>query len=278
MAANDPAEFTINRRWHVSTLVLTLCALVWFAAAPLAQPPQPTPAASVRTWIGHEAPIEAQLKSAEVTTIEHIGTGVTHPRRAYLKPPEPVESAVWKVLPPGKRGGYWESYKSEIAAYELDKLLKMQMVPPAVERQINADTGAAVMWLQGIRSVKEMGGKVPTGAIWGKPIRQMLMFDSLIANPDRNAGNILVGPPGELVLIDHSRAFLTDKKLLSKVERVDGELWDRMKALTREDLTRVLQPWIDDEAIDALIERRNRMAAAIDQLVAKKGQAVVIIR
>lgn len=278
MPANDRAEFGINRRRHVSTRALTICALLWFAAAPLAQPPQATPAASVRTWLGHEAQIEAQLKSAEVTTIEHIGTGVTHPRRAYLKPSEPVESAAWKVLPPGKRGGYWESYKSEIAAYELDKLLQMKMVPPAVERQIDADTGAAVMWLQGIRSVKEMGGKVPTGSIWGKPIRQMLMFDNLIANPDRNAGNILVGPPGELVLIDHSRAFLTDKKLLSKVERVDGELWDRMKLLTREDLARALRPWIDDEAIDAIIERRNRMAEAIDKLVAKKGQAIVIIR
>ena len=278
MPANDPAEFNIDRRRRVSTRGLTLCVLLWFAAAPLAQPPQATPTASVRTWLGREGPIEAQLKSAEVTTIEHIGTGVTHPRRAHLKPSEPVESAVWKVLPPGKRGGYWESYKSEIAAYELDKLLNMKMVPPAVERRIDADTGAAVMWLQGIRSVKEMGGKVPTGAVWGQPIRRMLMFDNLIGNPDRNAGNILVGPPGELILIDHSRAFITDKKLLSKVERVDGELWDRMKTLTREDLTRALQPWIDDEAIGAIIERRNRMAAAVDELVAKKGQAVVIVR
>jgi hypothetical protein len=134
-----------------------------------------------------------------------------------------------------------------------------------------------VMWLGGIRSVKQMGGKVPSGVIWGKPLRKMLMFDSLIGNPDRNAGNILVGPPGEVILIDHSRAFITDRKLPSKVERVDGELWDRMKALTRDDLTRALRSWIDDEAIDAIVERRNRMAAAVDQLVAKKGPALVII-
>ncbi len=133
------------------------------------------------------------------------------------------------------------------------------------------------MWLEGIRSVKEMGGKVPSGGVWGKPIRKMLMFDNLIGNGDRNAGNILIGPPGELILIDHSRAFITDKKLPSKVERVDGELWDRMKALTRDDLTRALRPWIDDEAIGAMIERRNRMAATVDQLVAKKGRALVII-
>jgi len=83
---------------------------------------------------------------------------VTRPRRAYLEPGNPIDSLVWKVLPPGRRRGYWESYKSEIAAYELDKLLAMNMVPPAVERTIEGETGAAVMWVDGTRSVKDVGG------------------------------------------------------------------------------------------------------------------------
>ena len=37
---------------------------------------------------------------------------------------------------PGPPNGYWESYKSEIAAYELDKLLGMDMVPPSVEKRV----------------------------------------------------------------------------------------------------------------------------------------------
>src|SRR4029077_9966733 len=134
------------------------------------------------------------------------------------------------------------------------------------------ETGAAIMWVARVRSVKEMGGKVPTGEAWDKPIRRMLMFDNRIGNKDRNAGNILVGPPGELILIDHSRAFVTDKALPTKIERVDGEIWDRMKTLTRDELTSALRPWLDEDAIDAMIERRNRMAAAVDQLVAKKGR------
>jgi hypothetical protein len=253
-----------------------LCILWWLAAAPLAGPTQDT-AASVRTWVGHEPQIEQHLKTAEVTSLEDLGTGVTHPRRAHLKPADPVESATWKVLPPGKVRGYWESYKSEIAAYELDKLLGMQVVPPAVERKVGDDVGAAIMWVEGTRSVKEQGGKVPVGAIWGKAIRRMLMFDNLIANPDRNAGNILLGPPGEFVLIDHSRAFVTSTKLPQKVERMDAELWDRMKAITRDDLVRALKPWLDDEAIGAIVQRRDRMAMEVDKLVAKKGRDLVII-
>ena len=139
------------------------------------------------------------------------------------------------------------------------------------------ETGAAGMWVQGTKSVKDLGGNVPSGPAWDKPIRRMMMFDNLIANIDRNAGNILIGRPGELVLIDHSRAFITDKKLVRKVARVDAGLWTRMSALTREDLTRTLRPWIDDDQIEAMIERRNRMTAAIDKLVAKEGRAAVIV-
>jgi len=234
--------------------------------------------ASVRTWVGNEARIEAHLKTAKVTRLEDIGTGVTRPRRAFLDPPEPIASLVWKVLPPGRRDGFWESYKSEIAAYELDRFLEMHVVPPAVERAIDGDTGAAIMWLEAIQSVKQTGGKVPTGPIWGKAIRRMIMFDNLIGNRDRNAGNILIGQPGELVLIDHSRAFIDDKDLPRTFERVDAELWGRLTALTRADLTRAVGAWIDERAIDAMIARRDRMVKDVDTLVAKEGRALVIIR
>ena len=109
--------------------VVALWALC--TAVPSAQLPVPiVDASAARQWLGQEQQIEEHLKNASITRIEDIGTGVTRPRRAFLSPNAPVESLVWKVLPPGRRQGYWESYKSEIAAYELDRLLNMRMVPP----------------------------------------------------------------------------------------------------------------------------------------------------
>jgi len=222
---------------------------------------------SPKTWLGHAPEMERHLKTAQITEIEEIGTGVTRPKRAHLAPQQPFASMTWKVLPPGRRDGYWESYKSEIAAYELDKLLRLDMVPPAVEREVNGETGAAVMWIDGVKSVKETGGKVPAGPAWDTPIRRMLMFDNLIGNPDRNAGNILIGLPGELILIDHSRAFTTDRQLLRKIPRVDGPLWDRMQAVTPEDLSRTLSPWMDGAAVTAVVERRKQMLASRPQII-----------
>lgn len=254
--------------------LMTAIGLVAIAAA---ASPHAGEALSAKTWVGHAAEIERHLLSAAIVRLEAIGTGVTKPQRAHLAPAAPFESLVWKPLAPGMRGGYQESYKSEIAAYELDKLLAMNMVPPAVERRIEGDAGAAIMWLEGTRSVKETGGKVPTGPQFGRPLRVMQMFDNLIGNPDRNAGNILIDGANDVILIDHSRAFVANDKLPWKFERVDAELWHKFQALTSQQLKTSLGQWLDDEAIRAMMSRRDRMAREVDKLTAKNGAAVVLI-
>ena len=254
-----------------------LIAAISVAATAATAAPHAGEALSAKTWVGHAAEIERHLLSAEIVRLEAIGTGVTKPQRAHLAPAAPFESLVWKPLAPGLRGGYQESYKSEIAAYELDKLLAMNMVPPAVERRIEGDSGAAIMWLEGTRSVKETGGKVPTGPQFGRPLRVMQMFDNLIGNPDRNAGNILIDSANNVILIDHSRAFIANDKLPWKFERVDAELWQKFKALTSQQVKTSLGQWLDDEAIRGLMARRDRMAREVEKLTAKKGAAATVI-
>jgi len=255
-----------------------LLAAVWATAAlGVHASSQADAVAAARIWVGQTARIEQAMKSAEIVRLEEIGTGVTRPRRAFLTPGGIVESFTWKPLPPGRRGGYWESYKSEIAAYELDKRLALNMVPPVVEREVNGERGAAVMWIDGVISVKEMGGTLRAGRVPGHDLRKMQTFDNFIGNPDRNAGNILVDAANNVILIDHSRAFIETKGLPTRIERVDEELWSAIQALKVEDLRALLGSLIGDAAVNAMVERRNRMTKAIDALVAKKGRALVII-
>ena len=105
----------------------------------------------------------------------------------------------------------------------------------------------------------------------------MQMFDNLIGNIDRNAGNILIDQVNNVILIDHSRAFITKQDLPWKFQRVDAELWRAMQALTAEQLTAALGEWLDAGAIRAMIGRRDKMAAAVGKLVAKHGADATII-
>ena len=267
-----------TRLWISIGLATWLAAIAPHREAVLAQSGSAAIAsAGVKPWIGQTARIEQGLKTAEVVRLEDIGTGVTKPQRAYVTSFDLLESFTWKPLKPAVRGGYFESYKSEIAAYELDKLLALNMVPPAVEREMNGALGAAVMWVSPTTSVKQMGGRLSAGRVPGHEVRRMLLFDNFIGNPDRNAGNILVDGARNIILIDHSRAFVPKKDLQTKVERVDEKLWTAIQALTPEALRATLGPLIGDDALNSMLDRRTRIQAEVDKLVAKKGRALVII-
>ena len=257
---------------------------LWFAVVPsLAQSPvqQAATTGSAKTWMDRRAEIEEYLKTAPVLEVEELKVGVTRPKRVRLAPGGPIEYMAWKNVPPSRATGYWESYKSEIAAYQVDRLLGLDMVPPTVERRVKGDLGAAVMWCSPSKNFKEMGG-VPTAppdkaGAWNRQLVRAKMFDNLIGNKDPNLGNWLVDPAWNLMLIDHTRAFTSDKDLVHKrMDHLDAELWDRMKGLTLESLTAALQPWIDKAAIKAILQRRDRMQQEFDRLIAEKGQEVVI--
>src|SRR5262245_16092001 len=91
-------------------------------------------------WQNRTTEFEPYLRTAKVERMADIPVGVTRPRRAYLPDGGLAGSFAWKPLRPGMQSGYFESYKSEIAAYELDKILALNMVPVVVERTIEHDT------------------------------------------------------------------------------------------------------------------------------------------
>ena len=247
------------------------------------------PARAAKPWTENRQAIEEFLKTARIVRMEDVKVGITHPHRAELEPGGPVRELAWKPLTPGRYNGYFESYKSEIAAYEINKLLDLDMVPPTVERRHSGLTGAAIFWVADARSFREAGG-VP-GAVgakvappparmyaWNRQLIKAKMFDNLIANMDPNLGNWLFTPDWDLILIDHSRALTVTRELYHKMQQIDGPLWDRMKALTEEQLKAVAGPWLDKDQIRALLQRRDKMQIEIDKMINAKGEAAIIVR
>lgn len=270
----------VSRRACVVSLVL--CLALVFVAPPVF--PQTEEAPSVKTWIGKAAEYEEYLRTAEVVKMEKIGKGVTNPNRATLKAGGPFDAMAWKPIRPGIHQGFWESYKAEIAAYELDKLLGLDMVPPTVERRIEGDLGAAIMWCAPTKTFRDYGDKGAPSApprYFASFNRQMVrakMFHNLIGNIDPNLGNWLVDPAWNLILIDHTRALTSKKDQPHKLTRIDGPLWEKMEGLTEESLTAALGKWLGKGEIRAILERRKKMGEDIAKLIKENGEAQVVIR
>ncbi|MBI2219916.1 MAG: hypothetical protein HYU53_01760 [Acidobacteria bacterium] len=234
-------------------------------------------AAQTRVYAGQEAAIEACLRTTDIAKYQDISLGVTRPTRAWLAPGALVSSVAWKPLRPGVYRGFYESYKSEIAAYRMDRLLDLRMVPPAVERKLNGITGAVIMWIDNTRMWRDLGSRKPVTREWSAQMVRMKMFDALIGNIDRNAGNILVDENWTVYLIDHSRAFVAYKEPPAAFAQVDASLWARMKALDATRLHEALGPWVERRCIDAILARRDRMEKAIAKLIAKRGESLVYV-
>jgi hypothetical protein len=185
----------------------------------------------------------------------------------------------WLVLPPGIHRGFYTSYKAQIAAYELDRLLKMDMVPPSVERQVQGSTGAATLWVENADTWK---GDAPpperNRTEWNKQVARMRMFDSLIGNRNRNMMNVLRDGAWNLILLDHISAFGPVTETSPPLSQIERDYWDRVLALTRRELDARLRPWLDDIQVTAILERRDRMKAEIERLIADKGAAAVVLR
>jgi hypothetical protein len=264
----------------------TLAAAFCLGAATLAaQAPAPpevvaasAPAAGAKVWIGRHAEFEEFLRTAAVDRVTNVPVGVTKPKRAYFAPGGLAASAVVKHLPMGLRQGFWEAYKSEIAAYELDRLLGLDMVPVTVERRVQGELASAQLWVEGCRLLKEVDQSAcPRPVEWAKQVCRQRVFDNLIANIDRNAGNMLVDGEWNIILIDHSRAFASDRMPFEKeMTRVDREMFGRLKALDEPGIMKQVRPWVlSDGQARAILKRRDKIVADFERLARERGEAAV---
>ena len=99
-----------------------------------------------------------------------------------------------------------DTYRGEVAAYELDKLLGMGMVPPTVARRIGGRKVCLQFWVNGT-TMEELEGIPGNLESWRRQVSMMWLFDDLIANIDRHLNNAMVTPEHRLVLIDNSKIF-----------------------------------------------------------------------
>jgi hypothetical protein len=261
--------------WRSPTVMAVFSLVVISATSAQEEIASPTGA---KVWVGRHGEFEEYLRTAPIEKVEDVGEGVTRPRRAFFAPGGLAGAAIVKRLPPKARQGYWESYKSEIAAYELDRLLELDMVPVTVERRVEGDLVSAQLWLNGCRLLRDAAAEVPRHPRqWARQVCRQRIFDALSANIDRNAGNLLIDSEWNLILIDHSRAFAkNDMPFLDDIIQTDRQLFAAMKALDEATLVEKLRPWLfGDGSVRDLLERRDRIVERLEQLIAKRGEAAV---
>jgi hypothetical protein len=267
--------------WSVLPIALSLLLVLPQAAkppAPRTQPKASQPKTS-KIWIGRYAEFEEFLRTAPFDRFEDTDVGVTRPRHGFFATGGLAGGATVKNLRPGRQRGFFESYRSEIAAYLLDRLLQLDMVPPTVERRLDGDLVSVQLWVDDtdtIKHVQEKKLRAPNPAAWNRDVYRQRVFDNLVANIDENAGNLLIDRAWRIIKVDHSRCF-TEDKMPFEMTRIDRTMYERIRGLDRATVDRELGEWMEPGTIDSLFERRDRIVKKFQELIAKHGEARVLL-
>ena len=223
------------------------------------------------------------LKTAEVVSIEDIGDGITKPRRVTLKKGDHTCRAIFKTVDISTtdvaytnrlESVFTDRYSYEVAAYRIDRMLGIGLVPITVLREIDGELGSLQHWVEGcvkMQDAADQNLQINDMDLLLQRLMLMYVLDAMIYNIDRNFTNVLVRPDSDdLFLIDHSRAFRTNKKLPSlKEERpipVPATVADGLKGLDLATLESELDGLLSKRQIRAIESRRKLLVAELDDL------------
>ena len=232
--------------------------------------------------------IERFLAGALITDMESSLQGVTRPRKATLELDGTTHNAVFKnidVFRPGVTtlgGGtveidFQDSWKTEVAAYELDKLIGLGMVPATVSRVYSRQRGSMQWWVDSIMTEYDrvsQGVPVPNGEAWNRQLYKVRLFDNLIYNVDRHLGNVLITEDWRVCLIDHSRTFRqrTELRAPDDLKRFSRSLLRAIELLDEDILRETLGAYLTGTQIRAMLERRDKILALAKERVQEQGQ------
>src|SRR5262245_22489001 len=165
--------------------------------------------------------VEDFLKKGRFVAREPLGSGVSKSFKVTIEREGEKQFAVLKTIDQKRPGAhlnasgqmeidFQDSWRTEVAAYEFDKLIGLGMVPATIARKSPYDERPASLqlWVEASLTEAKRRQKAvipPDAEYWAEQFSAMYVFDALIYNMDRHPDNLLISDTFDVRLIDHSR-------------------------------------------------------------------------
>ena len=268
-------------RWLKAVLVSVVISVL---STPAHGRQQPTAASSLVTREAREA----FLATASVATDPPADDRLSW--RAVLDDGSRRHDA--SVVTADGRGPTRLNYRFNLAAYELDKLLLLNLVPPSVERTINGRSASVIWWLDDI-AMNELDRRrkridPPDQDRWDRQVQAVRVFDELISNTYRDTApplylnsvwdNLLITTDWTIWITDHTGAFRTRHELQDpdSLVRCPRSVLGRLRQLNRPRLQQTLGRYLSSQQVDALEVRRALLVRHFDDQIRSRGESVVL--
>jgi hypothetical protein len=270
-------------RSTIASLALAVFALCGVSPVATLAARQAPVAAAPTLQPSHALTLEAKeafLKKAKIVRTKAAGKGVTGTLRATLTDGVLTHDASIQTIDQamstftsnrGTELNFKDSWRYNVAAYRLDQLLQVGMIPPSVERSYDNKSGAYTWWVDDV--LMDEGARLkdklsaPDSDRWNRQMWHVRLFDQLIYNVDRNLGNLVIDKDWTVWMIDHTRAFRLHEKVKTpgNLSKCDRQVLDRLKALDMPAVKAAVGNYLTASEIKAMLARRTEIVALIEK-------------
>ncbi len=228
--------------------------------------------------------MENYLKTAEITYVDRESlSGRTAPWTIGLDDGTTERRGIFKHLNRPRPQMLPDSYKYDIAAYELSKLLDLMIVPPVIEREVEGITGSLQLFLLGCmkeleRKRKNIDPPNPEG--FQNALDEIKVFENLVRNEScLNPDDVFIHKEDWRVFrVDYSTAFTPAVEFVPgcSISRCSRKLYKNLLELDTELIKSKLQPYLNDQEIEALLQRKSLIIETLQKLIKEKGEESVL--
>ena len=237
-----------------------------------------------------DAEKEEFLRTAKVVKRRKVPVGVTHPERATLSDGRLTHDAhiqtvdIFKAqyqTTSGFEMNFRDSYKYNIAAYKLDRLLGLNMVPVSVERKVAGDLAARHLV---VRRHHDDGKKALHQEDSSAGGKKGFVERPNVSGEDLQRTDLQHGPQpwqrADHPRLEHPhRRFLPwpfgsrkDLRSPANLVRCDRRIYDALRELDGETLKRELGPYLRKNEIAGLLARRDKIVKSLQPEDRREGR------
>lgn len=222
------------------------------------------------------AEVEAFLKDSAIVWKEKMSAGTNkQKRKVMLQEGNRNARAILRSsydLKDTPGGGFVDSYMSELAAYRLALLLGLDNVPPVVRRK----GGSMQIWIENATTdaMRRDAGEEPADPVgFEQQVMDMYVFDNLIANTDRNPGNIIIDSHGKVWFIDQTRSFAgqTELRYPDKITGCSRGFWEKLQSVSDAEIREAVGPYVKNY-MSELLTRRKMLVDAVAAKIQSQGE------
>lgn len=166
-----------------------------------------------------------------------------------------------------------DSYKYELAAYELDKLLDFNIVPPTVEREIKGYIGSLQLFVEDCTSLSVLmrkKDKILASDKIKSALQEVAVFEILTycqRNSESEKDILIHDTNGKVCRVDFSQAFAPEPHFPPGIKAVkcSAKIQKSLENLSRDKIETALSPFLNEEEIRALLARKELLVEKLKQ-------------